>query len=119
MSVDLDQVRHIAALARLGIPEDRLAVLARELSGILDHMAVLQRVDTPAVREAVAHPTPLREDHGPAIALLRPLDAFAPEMRDGFFIVPRLATHGGRSTEDDGGAGNGAPGHAAAATEHP
>jgi len=44
--------------------------------------------------------TPWREDHGPPIRLLRPIEAFAPEVRDGFFIVPRLATHGGRAVGD-------------------
>jgi aspartyl-tRNA(Asn)/glutamyl-tRNA(Gln) amidotransferase subunit C len=37
--------------------------------------------------------TPLRDDEGPAIPLARPLDAFAPAVRDGFFLVPRLASH--------------------------
>ena len=105
MSVELDEVRRIAALARLGIPDDRIVVLARELSGILTHMAVLQRVDTHAVHDDThAAQTPWREDHGPCVPLLRPLEAFAPEMRDGFFIVPRLATHGGRAG-DTGGTG--------------
>lgn len=113
MSVDLDEVRHIAALARLGIPQDRLAVLANELSGILAHMAVLQRVDTKGAKDSTAATqTPWREDHGPPIRLLRPIGTFAPEFRDGFFIVPRLETHGGQSAADgasrggdDGGAG--------------
>ena len=101
MSVELDEVRHIASLARLGIEKDRLSVLAKELSGILAHMAVLQRVDVGGVQDSSsAMQTPWREDHGPPIKLLRHIDAFAPEVRDGFFIVPRLATHGGRAVGD-------------------
>jgi len=107
MSVELDEVRHIASLARLGIPAERLGVLARELSGILAHMAVLQRVDTSGARESTTIQTPWREDHGPPTRLLRPIEAFAPEVRDGFFIVPRLATHGGRSSGDSPGTGAG------------
>jgi hypothetical protein len=34
---------------------------------------------------------------GLAIPLAVPRESFAPEMRDGFFLVPRLATH-----EDEG-----------------
>jgi aspartyl-tRNA(Asn)/glutamyl-tRNA(Gln) amidotransferase subunit C len=103
MSVELDEVRRVAALARLGIPQDRLTILAQELSGILAHMAILQRVDTHGVQDALsAAQTPWREDHGPPVPLLRPLETFAPEVRDGFFIVPRLATHGGRSGDADG-----------------
>jgi aspartyl-tRNA(Asn)/glutamyl-tRNA(Gln) amidotransferase subunit C len=102
MSVSHDDVRHIAALARVGIDDRRLSALATELSGILDHMAVLARVDTSNVpdiaRDADVH---LRPDSGPPIPLLRPLPAFAPMVRDGFLIVPRLSTHGGE--------GHGAP----------
>jgi aspartyl-tRNA(Asn)/glutamyl-tRNA(Gln) amidotransferase subunit C len=96
MSVELDEVRHIASLARLGIPAERLGALAQELSGILAHMAVLQRVDTSGAEDLTSIETPWRDDHGPPTRLLRPIEAFAPKVRDGFFIVPRLATHGGR-----------------------
>jgi aspartyl-tRNA(Asn)/glutamyl-tRNA(Gln) amidotransferase subunit C len=96
MSVSHDDVRHIAALARVGVDESRLPALAAELSGILDHMAVLARVDISSVpdiaRDGDVH---LRPDSGPPIALLHPLPAFAPMVRNGFLIVPRLATHGG------------------------
>jgi aspartyl-tRNA(Asn)/glutamyl-tRNA(Gln) amidotransferase subunit C len=100
MSVTFDDVRRIAALARLGVSDDRLPVLARELSGILEHMAVLSQVDTSAVSEDTARGTPWRADQGPPIPLLRPLPAFAPEVRDGFLVVPRLATHGGSAAPD-------------------
>jgi aspartyl-tRNA(Asn)/glutamyl-tRNA(Gln) amidotransferase subunit C len=96
MSVSHDDVRHIAALARVGLDERRLPALAAELSGILEHMAVLTRVDTNALTaDARAGESELRADSGPPIPLLRPLAAFAPVVRDGFLIVPRLATHGG------------------------
>ena len=96
MSVSLSEVRHIAALARLGISDERAQVAAVELSSILEHMQVLSRVD--AERAALFERTTstgmeLRPDAGPPIPLLRPPAFFAPEMRDGFFLVPRLATH--------------------------
>jgi aspartyl-tRNA(Asn)/glutamyl-tRNA(Gln) amidotransferase subunit C len=99
MSVGYDEVRRIAALARLGIPDDRVPVLAKELSGILAHMAVLQRVEARSTSpEPTTNSSPWRVDEGPPIPLLRPLEAFAPVVRDGFLIVPRLATHGGHAT---------------------
>jgi aspartyl-tRNA(Asn)/glutamyl-tRNA(Gln) amidotransferase subunit C len=102
VSVSLDDVRHIAELARIGVPDERLPVLARELSGILDQLAVLDRADITAVGGAAELPaTAWRLDQGPPIPLLRPLPDFAPEIRDGFFIVPRLATHGGQSSDDE------------------
>jgi len=94
MAVSLDDVRHIAALARLWLPDDRLPVLAKELSGILGHMDVLQSVTIDAaVADEPAAGMPLRADGGAQYPLAFPRDAFAPAMRDGFFLVPRLATH--------------------------
>ena len=96
MSVSLDEVRHIAALARLGITDERARLAAEELSSILAHMQVLSRVDD--ARDAASSGDTdagmkLRPDVGPPIPLLRSPAFFAPEMWDGFFLVPRLATH--------------------------
>ena len=96
MSVSLDEVRHIAALARLGISDERAQRAAQELSSILEHMQVLERVDDDRAVDAAGDPDTgmtLRPDAGPPIPLLRAPAFFAPEVRDGFFLVPRLATH--------------------------
>ncbi len=96
MAVTLDDVRHVASLARLGLGDERARVIMGELNTILEHMAVLQKVDTEGLEEAVgvgAAGAPLRPDSGPAIPLAREPEKFAPETRDGFFLVPRLATH--------------------------
>ena len=96
MAVTEHDVRHIASLARLGLDAGRVPALVQELNGILDHMAVLAKVDTStahAVEGVGAGGMPLRTDEGPQIPLAHPRESFAPEMRDGFFLVPRLATH--------------------------
>lgn len=96
MAVTLEDVRHVAALARLGLTDDRARALMNELNTILAHMAVLQQVDTQGFDPAVgvgAAGAPLRPDVGPPIPMARSPEEFAPEMRDGFFLVPRLATH--------------------------
>jgi aspartyl-tRNA(Asn)/glutamyl-tRNA(Gln) amidotransferase subunit C len=107
MAVSKDDVRHIAGLARLGVPEERLDALVGELNGILANMEVLQQVQSAgAAAEADARRTglPLRADEGPSVALERPIAKIAPATRaldgaampsviDGFFLVPRLATH--------------------------
>ena len=96
MSVTEDDVRHIAALARLGLDETRIPTIAAELNGILAHMEVLSKVDTSIVGPVTgvgAAGTPLRVDGGNQIPLTRPREAFAPAMRDGLLLVPRLATH--------------------------
>jgi aspartyl/glutamyl-tRNA(Asn/Gln) amidotransferase C subunit len=46
MAVSKDDVRHIAGLARIGVPEERLDTLVGELNGILGHMDALQKVAT-------------------------------------------------------------------------
>lgn len=96
MSVTDADVRHVAALARLGLDAGQLPTIAAELNGILAHMEVLSKVDTSALGAVTGvgtAGTPLRVDGGNPIPLARPREAFAPAMRDGFLIVPRLATH--------------------------
>jgi aspartyl-tRNA(Asn)/glutamyl-tRNA(Gln) amidotransferase subunit C len=95
VTISLDEVRRIAALARLGISHEQARAAAVELSSILEHMEVLSRVDTSDVaRGEIAHAGMiLRADVGPPIPLLRAPADFAPSTRDGFFLVPRLETH--------------------------
>lgn len=96
MSVTVDDVRHIASLARLGLDPERVPGLVAELNRILEHMDALQAVPSRPEQRVTgisAGGMPLREDVGPPIGLARSRDEFAPIMRDGFFIVPRLATH--------------------------
>ncbi|MBI3791086.1 MAG: Asp-tRNA(Asn)/Glu-tRNA(Gln) amidotransferase subunit GatC [Gemmatimonadetes bacterium] len=95
MAISDDDVRHIAALARLGLEPARVSALVQELNGILGHMAVLQRVDTSDVKGATDGRAPLvaRPDERNPDPLARPIEQFAPEARDHFFLVPRLGTH--------------------------
>ena len=96
MAVTEQDVRHIAALARLGLEPERVPALVQELNGILRHMEALSKVGTKLVEpvEGVgASGMPLRVDGGPPYPLERAREEFAPSMRDGFFLVPRLATH--------------------------
>jgi aspartyl-tRNA(Asn)/glutamyl-tRNA(Gln) amidotransferase subunit C len=96
MAVTPDDVMHVAHLARLAVPAERLPDLVAQLNGILGHMEVLGRVDTQGVAAAAGvgdAGMPLRVDTGPPDALERPPEAIAPLMRDGFFLVPRLSTH--------------------------
>ena len=99
MAISETDVRHIAILARLGLSAERVSALVSELNGILAHMAVLQRIDTSAVRDAGDGRPPLvaRPDVRDPDALARPIADFAPQVRAGLLLVPRLGTH------DDGG----------------
>jgi aspartyl-tRNA(Asn)/glutamyl-tRNA(Gln) amidotransferase subunit C len=97
VSISIEDVRHIAQLARLGISDERARTVAVELNGILAHMQALATADTSDASPADATDTrgamPLRPDDGPAIPLARAPSDFAPEMREGLFLVPRLSTH--------------------------
>jgi aspartyl-tRNA(Asn)/glutamyl-tRNA(Gln) amidotransferase subunit C len=96
LAVTLEDVRHVATLARIGLSEARAASLVGELNTILGHMEVLSKVDTSRLEPVVgvgAEGLPLQADHGPSVALTRELKEFGPSVRDGFLLVPRLATH--------------------------
>lgn len=113
MAVSEDDVRHVADLARLGLEPDRVAQLVLELNGILAHIDALSAADTRVaardLREA-ARGMPLRPDDGASNAArdLRavPRERMAPEMRDGFFLVPRLSTHEGAGQAAGGSGGD-------------
>lgn len=103
VSVSEHDVRHIAALARLGLPAERVPALVAELNGILRHIDVLAKVDTGDVDPVMgvgAGGMRLRADDGPQYPLHRERADFAPEMRDGFFLVPRLASHAAEVGEE-------------------
>lgn len=103
-AVTVDDVRHVAALARLELADDRATQLARDLNTILEHMDVLARVNTGGADEVAgvgAAGMRLRKDAGPPTPLAEPPESFAPEMRGGLFVVPRLATHEGLEASDD------------------
>jgi aspartyl-tRNA(Asn)/glutamyl-tRNA(Gln) amidotransferase subunit C len=96
VSVTRADVLHIAGLARLGVDAARADALTAELSAILSHMEVLSQVDTSGVAttpSAVSTGTPLRPDAGVTPIMTRTIASIAPAMQDGFFLVPRLATH--------------------------
>jgi aspartyl-tRNA(Asn)/glutamyl-tRNA(Gln) amidotransferase subunit C len=96
MAVTQADVLHVAELARLAVAPDRLDHLVSELNGILAHMDILEKTDTSAIESNVAVPvesTPLRSDSSGPLQMLTTRESFAPSMRDGFFIVPRLSTH--------------------------
>lgn len=96
MAVTPDDVRHVAQLARLDIPEAALATYVDQLNGILAHMEELRAVGgagAAAQAESTREGMRLRPDTVGAVPLAVPLESFAPAMRDGFFLVPRLTTH--------------------------
>lgn len=105
MSVTNDDVRHMASLARLVIDDEHVSGVVDQLNGILLHIDELKDAPLPdrAPTTTVAGMM-LRDDGARSVALQRTREQLAPQARDGFFLVPRLATHedaGARSGEGD------------------
>lgn len=103
MSLDKDTVARIARLARLKVPDEELAPLAGELSGILAWIEQLNEVDTRDVAPlaSVSDVTlPLREDKVTDGGIAARVLANAPggavyvdpsdENAGGFFSVPKV-----------------------------
>ncbi len=97
MAVDKETVRKVARLARIAEPEDRLAPLAEEISGILGWIEQLNEVDIEGV-EAMASTVDvslaLRADalgDGPTGGGQPDnIVANAPKTQDHFFVVPKV-----------------------------
>jgi len=91
--ISADDVRKVAQLARLELPEDKIATYTGQLERILDYVAQLEQVDTEGVapttravevvnvtRDDVVEPTPVREE----------LLDLAPQREGDFFRVPKI-----------------------------
>ena len=93
--ISSDDVRKVAQLARLDLPEDKIATYTAQLESILEYVGQLQQVDTKGVPETTRAvevtnvtradgvlPTPVRED------ILNQ----APQREGDFFRVPKILT---------------------------
>jgi aspartyl-tRNA(Asn)/glutamyl-tRNA(Gln) amidotransferase subunit C len=91
--ITADDVRKVAALARLELPDDKVEAYTGQLERILDYVAQLEAVDTDGVppttravevvnvtREDSVNPTPVREE----------LLNLAPQREGDFFRVPKI-----------------------------
>jgi aspartyl-tRNA(Asn)/glutamyl-tRNA(Gln) amidotransferase subunit C len=92
MSIGRDEVLHVAKLAELAVRPDELDRLVEQLNRIVDYVAQLDQVPADLMAEPFL-PGPqsvaLRQDVEGAVPLaLGPAD-LAPELVDGFFLVPR------------------------------
>src|SRR3989442_10812937 len=88
-----EDVRAVAELARIDVPDADLERTARELSAVLEFAATLRELDLEGLEPTAFAPAaaPLRED-GPDPRRLSREQAMAaaPEHDNGFFIVPPI-----------------------------
>ncbi len=92
MSVTKDDVRKVARLSRIAVPEERLEQLAGELTGIMGWIEQLNEVDVEGVEpmtSVVAATLPMREDAVTDGGIQDQILANAPRAEDGFFVVPK------------------------------
>lgn len=93
MALDQETVRRIAALARIKVPEEKLAPLAGELNNIIGWIEQLSEVDTDGVApmtSVIETVAPLRTDvvtdGGDPEKVLKN----APQANGAFYTVPKV-----------------------------
>lgn len=93
MSLDKDQVQHIAMLARLRVADEEIADTVDKLSRIVDFVDQLSQADTTDV-EPMAHPLDAAQRLRPDVVTESDgRDEFqknAPDVSGGFYLVPKV-----------------------------
>ncbi len=91
--LNLDEVRHVAKLARLKLSHEQLQQYRRELSSVVAHIAKLNEVDVQGV-EPMAHPNDLTdrldEDEVVAPMPLEQVLGASPAVEGQFLAVPKV-----------------------------
>lgn len=92
-AITVEEVAHLATLARIDLPDDELVHYAQQLAVILDAVAMVSEVaaaDVPATSHPVSMINVFRPDEvGECLSRAEVLAA-APAAQDGRFRVPRI-----------------------------
>jgi aspartyl-tRNA(Asn)/glutamyl-tRNA(Gln) amidotransferase subunit C len=91
--LSLEQIRHLARLARLGLAPGEAVEMQQQLNDILAMVAQMNAVDTSGV-EPMSHPQEeaqrLREDRVTDADRRELFQAIAPAVADGLYLVPKV-----------------------------
>ncbi len=93
MSISLDEVRHVAKLARLQLDEAEIFALQGELNALLGHFADIQGLDLAALRRGPSAAPPVNVWAEDQVGLSMPREE---AMRNpaaskaGLFVVPAI-----------------------------
>ncbi|HEX7974758.1 MAG TPA: Asp-tRNA(Asn)/Glu-tRNA(Gln) amidotransferase subunit GatC [Anaerolineales bacterium] len=91
MSLTIEEVEHIAKLARLELSEAEIRLYREQLSAILEYAARLQRLDTSAIQPTSsvlpAHSVLRADEAGPCLTQ-DDLQRNAPDFERGQYRVP-------------------------------
>ena len=93
MSVNADQVRHVAKLARIAMSDAEVEAMVPELNNILGWVEQLGEVDTDGVEPLTAvieNHLRLRDDVVNDGRIRDKVLANAPDAQHGFFAVPKV-----------------------------
>ncbi|MDH4094055.1 MAG: Asp-tRNA(Asn)/Glu-tRNA(Gln) amidotransferase subunit GatC [Betaproteobacteria bacterium] len=93
MSLTRDQIRRVAQLARIALPAQEADVVLERLNRVLSMIDQLQAVDTEGI-EPMSHALdvvqPLRPDAVTETDQRAALQAGAPAVEDGLYLVPKV-----------------------------
>ena len=93
MSITLDEVRHVAKLARLELDESEMLSLQGELNALLGHFADIQSIDVAGI-QPTSHAVALQNIWGRDVAVsgLPREDALRNSAltKAGLFVVPQI-----------------------------
>ena len=92
-SINKDDVRHVARLARLALPEERIATITGQLGSILEYVSHLQSIDTadvPPTTRAVEVVNVTRADQVQPTTVRDELLSQAPQREGDLLVVPRI-----------------------------
>lgn len=93
MSISLDEVRHVARLARLDLEEAEVMSLQSELNALLAHFADLQEVDVRGIDPAAQAMHMCNVWSEDVAGICMPREAAlknAPVSKAGLFVVPNI-----------------------------
>jgi aspartyl-tRNA(Asn)/glutamyl-tRNA(Gln) amidotransferase subunit C len=96
--ITADDVRKVAELARLELPESQIATYTAQLERILDYVGHLQQVDTtgvPATTRAVEVVNVTRADVVETTEVREDLLNLAPQREGEFYRVPKILNEAG------------------------
>ena len=93
MSLDLDQIRRIARLARIAVSDAEALATVEQLNGVLGLIEQMQAVNTQGI-EPMSHALDvvqrLREDKVTETDRHADFQAVAPAVESGLYLVPRV-----------------------------
>ena len=91
--ISADDVRKVAKLARLNLPEDKITTYTEQLESILGYVSQLEQVDTTGVPEttrAVEVTNVTRQDDVNLTPIREEILNQAPQREGDFFRVPKI-----------------------------